>query len=182
MSAALQRCWLMSGHVASLVPGHTHTLSSCDGEEGARRRAALPCPVPTNPHPQPTVAPGRETNCECYWLPQQICAVRRVNKMDGVVSLSSGKVLWRGAPGRVQHRAGSQRRRTPEKNPAGDFVPCSGGREKRCPTYQSSPSQWFTDTRVLSENASTILASIFLMSFLCCFSGIFYHCIALFCV
>lgn len=64
MSAALQRCWLMSGHVAGLVPGHTHTHSSCAGEEGARRRAALTCPVPsptqtTNPtHTHPTVVQG----------------------------------------------------------------------------------------------------------------------------
>lgn len=58
MSAALQRCWLMSGHVAGLVPGHTHARSSCAGKEGARHRTAPPS-HPTPPHhaPTPTTLP-----------------------------------------------------------------------------------------------------------------------------
>lgn len=43
--------------------------------------------------PPSACTPRRETNCEHYWLPWQICAVQWVNKMDGVVRLSSGKVF-----------------------------------------------------------------------------------------
>lgn len=93
---------------------HARSLQLCRGGRGPPPCCpALPCPTPTpTQKSHHTLAPGRETNCECYWLPQQICAVRRVNKMDGLVSLSSGEVLRRGAPGRVQHRAGSLWHRT----------------------------------------------------------------------
>lgn len=96
MSLPPKRCSLMSGHVAGMDPGHTYTLSSCV-------RDCWPTPPRV---PPPASTPRRETNCESYWLPRQICAVQRVNKMDGVVRLSSGKVFWQHASGRVQHSPG----------------------------------------------------------------------------
>lgn len=72
---------------------HVHSVQLCWG-------------LPANRVPSPAFTPRRETNCERYWLPRQICAVQRVNKMDGVVRLSSGKVFWQHASGRVQHSPG----------------------------------------------------------------------------
>lgn len=57
---------------------HVHSVQLCRGP-------------PANRVPPSASTPSRETNCERYWLPRQICAVQRVNKMDGVVRLSSGK-------------------------------------------------------------------------------------------
>lgn len=72
---------------------HVHSVQLCWGP-------------PANRVPPSASTPSRETNCEHYWLPRQICAVQRVNKMDGVVRLSSGKVFWQQASGRVQHSPG----------------------------------------------------------------------------
>ena len=102
MSAPPKRRLLMSGHAVGMDQGHTYTQSSCAWDHRPNCPGAPP-PPPTY-HPLP--APRRETNCECYWFPQQICAVQWVNKMDGVVRLSSGKVFWQHASGRVQHSAG----------------------------------------------------------------------------
>lgn len=57
---------------------HVHSVQLCRGP-------------PANRVPPSASTPSRETNCERYWLPRQICAVQWVNKMDGVVRLSSGK-------------------------------------------------------------------------------------------
>lgn len=100
MSAPPMRCLLMSGHVAGMDLGHTYALSSCVGDCWPVLYPPA-CVPPLCLHP-----PRRETNCECYWLPQQIFAVQWVNKMDGVVRLSSGKVFWQHASGRVQHSPG----------------------------------------------------------------------------
>ncbi len=77
---------------------HEHSVQLCQG------LLANPCTPPCVPPSAST--PRRETNCERYWLPRQICTVQRVNKMDGVVRLSSGKVFWQHASGRVQHSSG----------------------------------------------------------------------------
>ena len=80
------------------------------GEEGPGRRTRsvqLCQGLLVNRRTPSAASPSRrETNCERYWLPRQICAVQRVNKMDGVVRLSSGEVLWQHASGRVQQIPG----------------------------------------------------------------------------